>query len=676
MTGQPNSDGDCGGRFPGPDFSSRKRRGMMGSLERRAKKWTPVFRENAAKTKESGAAPESSFPLGSRWINLMRLPFSRILTEIPALRAASRRPYRLPFLAGTALALVVLAAWLSYAISFRLGLERLQDRAQQRLDVEAARLDGQLERFEFLPSLLVASPIISRLLDDPDNAELRSSASVFLESINAVAGATNLYILGVSGMTLAAADYRQPGTPLGRNLSFRPYVIDALKKGRGRFFGVGVTSGRPGYYQSYALVSDGVTRGVAAVKVNLDSIEREWQGGVGDILLADEHDVAILVSREQWRYRPVRPLSPQALAEISTALPYGGADLRPLRWKEKVQLGEGSARIVTGDGHAFMTSSRKVNGGAWRLIVLDDEAPTRQKAILFGWLSGLSAAVLLLALLIAIQRRRAIRQKLASREALQAAYDMLEIKVQERTAELRAAQGELVHAGKLATLGQMSAGIVHELNQPLAAIQSAADNAAVLIERGHYVDARDNVARVGNLVRRMGRLTKQLRVFAYKSGEPPEEISVEKALQEALTLLRARIKDGGISVTMDVDPGLLAVANEARLEQVFTNVLANAIDAVEVVEEKAIDIRASRQGDRCEIVIANSGPCIPPEMLACLFEPFVTSKPAGKGLGLGLMLCDHIVRSFGGRLSAQNLTPTGAAFLIEIPVHDAAEGAR
>lgn len=607
----------------------------------------------------------------------MRAPSSPISVEAAsAPEGATGRLRPRALFAAASLALVILAAWLGYAIAMRLGLQRLEELARQRLEVEATRLDGQLARFEFLPSLLEASPIVFQLLENPDNEDLRRSVSAYLESINAVAGAANLYILGISGMTLAAADSGQPGTPLGRNLSFRPYVADALAAGRGRFFGVGITSGRPGYYQSYALASGGVARGVAAVKVNLDSIERGWREGVGDVLLADEHGVSILVSRDDWRYRPMRPLSGQALQEIAKAQPYGGAELRPLEWTETAEVDEISSRIVTGDGHAFTTSARKVNGGAWRLIVLDDEAATRQTALLIGGLAGLSAAVLMLALKIADQRRRETRQKLASRAALQTANDMLEIKVQERTAELRATQGELVHAGKLATLGQMSAGIVHELNQPLAAIQTTADNVAVLLERGCLDDARDNVARIGNLVRRMGRLTRQLRVFAYKSNEPLDEISVGKVLQESLTLLRARIKDGDIEVTTSIDARFLVVANEARLEEVFTNVLANAIDAVEAVEDKSIYVRATRQRDKCEIVIGNSGPCIPQEILPRLFEPFVTSKPPGKGLGLGLMLCDHIVRSFGGRMCARNLAPKGVEFVIEIPVREAAEGAR
>ena len=606
----------------------------------------------------------------------MRSPPPTLSAEASPAGAAAPRPSRRPLFAAASLALVALAAWLGYAFAMRLGLQRLHELAQQRLEVEATRLDSQLARFEFLPSLLEASPSVFQLLGDPDNAELSRSVSLYLESINAIAGADNLYMLSVSGVTLAAADFRQPGTPLGRNLSFRPYFIDALAKGRGRFFGVGITSARPGYYQSYALASGGATRGVATVKVNIDSIERGWRDGVGDILLVDEHDVAILVSRDEWRYRPIRPLSPQALAEIAKARPYGGAELRPLDWTATVEVDENSARIATGDGHAFMTSARKVNGGAWRLIVLDDEAATRHTASLVGGLAGLSAAVLLLALKIADQRRRQTKQKLASRAALQAANDLLETKVQERTAELRAAQGELVHAGKLATLGQMSAGIVHELNQPLAAIQTTADNAAVLMERGLFDDARDNVARIGDLVRRMGRLTGQLRVFAYKSNEPHDEVCVGKALQESLTLLHARIRNGDIEVETSIDPGLFVLANETRLEQVFTNVLANAIDAVETLAKKSIHVQARRQGDRCEIVISNNGPFIPPEILRRLFEPFVTSKPPGKGLGLGLMLCDHIVRSFGGRMRANNLTPGGVEFVIEIPVSDAAEGVK
>lgn len=549
--------------------------------------------------------------------------------------------------------------------------------AHQRLAVEAARLDGYLSRFEYLPSLLETSPSVFRLLSNPDDAALQQSVSRYLKSINLLAGADNLYVLGASGKALAAADFEDPGTPVGRNLSYRPYVSEALASGRGGFFGVGITSARAGYYLSYALKDGGANKGIAAVKVNLGSFERGWRDLEGDALLVDERGVTILASRDEWRYRPTAPLSPDMRDEIARSKPYADYDLRPLGWTIVAPSEGGTARITTDNGTAYTLSELPINRGLWRLVLLDDEAPIRQTALIIGAVSGLVAVVAVLALGLVVQRRREIRQRLANQAALQAANDQLETRVQDRTAELRAAQDELVHAGKLAALGQMSAGIVHELNQPLAALQTAADNAILLVDRGAVSDARGNLTRIGELVRRLGRLTGQLRVFAYKSSSPLDAVSVEQAVSEVLKILAARVKEGSVSVVTDIDGDLNVVADQTRLEQLLCNIVANALDAVEGIERKSIVIRAAREeghSARCRIAISNSGPAIASDVLKRMFEPFVTTKPAGKGLGLGLMLSNHIARSFGGELLARNL-PNGAEFVVILRLADVTEAA-
>lgn len=607
------------------------------------------------------------------------------MTELPSLVNIKRSPEVSSVVSGSirwlvrgtaALALVAAASWLGYAVAFQRGLDHLHVAAQQRLAVEAARLDGHLSRFEYLPSLLETSPSVFRLLGDPADPALQQSVSLYLKSINLLAGADNLYVLGVSGATLAAADFDQPGTPFGENLSYRPYVSEALSKGRGAFFGVGITSARAGYYLSYALKEGGVTRGIATVKVNLDSFERAWRDIDSDILLLDERRVAILSSRDEWRFRPMEPLSLQMHDEISRSKPYGNHELTPLRWTFVAQFSDGAARVTVENGAAYTVSERPINHGQWKLILLDDEAPTRQTALIIGAMSGLAAIVALLVAGLVEQRRRAIKQRLANQAALQAANDMLEIRVQERTAELRAAQDELVHAGKLAALGQMSAGMVHELNQPLAALQTAADNAILLVDRGSIGDARGNLTRIGELIRRLGRLTGQLRVFAYKSSSPLDVVSVEQAVAESLKILAARVKEGRVDVVTDIDANLCVVADQTRLEQLLCNIVANALDAVESVEQKSVLIRATREDGqipRCRVAISNSGPAIAPDVLQRMFEPFVTTKPAGKGLGLGLMLSNHIARSFGGELRARNLMPRGAEFVVILPLADPTE---
>jgi two-component system, NtrC family, C4-dicarboxylate transport sensor histidine kinase DctB len=607
------------------------------------------------------------------------------MTDLPSLvnvkgspEISSVAPGPTPWLVrGTiALALVVAASWLGYAVAFQRGLDHVRAAAQQRLAVEAARLDGHLARFEYLPSLLETSPSVFQLLGAPTDAALRQSVSQYLKSINLLAGADNLYVLGVTGDTLAAADFEQSGTPVGQNLSYRPYVSESLAKGRGAFFGVGITTARAGYYLSYALKEGGVTRGVATVKVDLDPFERAWRDTDSDILLLDERQVAILSSRDAWRFRPMAPLSPQMRDEISRSKPYANHDLKPLGWTFVDQFSNGAARVTVENGTAYSVSELPINQGLWKLVVLDDETPTRQTALIIGAMSGLAAIAALLAAGLVEQRRREIKQRLANQAALQAANDMLETRVQDRTAELRAAQDDLVHAGKLAALGQMSAGIVHELNQPLAALQTAADNAVLLVDRGSIGDARGNLTRIGELVRRLGRLSSQLRVFAYKSSSPLDAVSVEHAIAESLKILAARLKEGGVDLVTDIDADLSVIADQTRLEQLFCNIVANALDAVESVERKSILIQAGLdegQIARCRIAISNSGPAIAPDVLQRMFEPFVTTKPAGKGLGLGLMLSNHIARSFGGELHARNLAPGGAEFIVILPLAGMAE---
>ena len=288
------------------------------------------------------------------------------------------------------------------------------------------------------------------------------------------------------------------------------------------------------------------------------------------------------------------PLSLQMRDEISRSKPYGNHELTPLGWTFVAQFSDGAARITAENGAAYTLSERPINHGLWKLVLLDDEAPTRQTALIIGAMSGLASIVALLAAGLVEQRRRAIKQRLANQAALQAANDMLEIRVQERTAELRAAQDDLVHAGKLAALGQMSAGMVHELNQPLAALQTAADNAILLVDRGSIGDARGNLTRIGELVRRLGRLTGQLRIFAYKSSSPLDAVSVEQAVAESLKILAARVKEGGVDRRRPtLTPTLCVVADQTRLEQLLCNIVANALDAVESVERKSILIRAT-----------------------------------------------------------------------------------
>lgn len=570
---------------------------------------------------------------------------------------------------AAAAAFVVAAGIAGRTIALNAALDRLREAAAHRLDMMAGGLEAQMARFEVLPSLLEMSPAVQRLLDDPASAPLREEADLYLERVNAAAGAEMLYLLDPRGLAIAAADAHRPGTPVGSDLSFRPYVQQALAQRRGRFYGVGVTSGLPGYYLSFALGAEGRVRGIATVKLSLAESERAWRQLPGDALLLDERGVVILATRDAWRYRPLAPLADATKDEIARSRPYGDAPLAPLDWREIAPEGEAGRRVRL-DGIEMLASERALVAGPWRLVVLDRVAPVRAAAHTVAIAAMLGALVLVLLALAAWQRRRAIQHQLASRAALQAAHDGLEAKVVERTAALAAAQAELVHAGKMATLGQVSAGMVHELNQPLAAMRTLSDNAALLLEHQRYDDVRGNLERIGRMVDRLGRLTRQLKVFARKpDAVAVVPVPVADAVAEAQQIAGPRLREAGAAIEVRIEPpGLEALGDAAKIEQVLVNLIGNAADALAGAPERRIRVRAWAAGERCRIEVADSGPGIAPSILPRLFEPFATSKPSGAGLGLGLMISSHLVRECGGRLQGENRPPGGAAFTIDLPL--------
>jgi two-component system C4-dicarboxylate transport sensor histidine kinase DctB len=566
-----------------------------------------------------------------------------------------------------ALALVAAAAYVGHEVALQAGLTRLREAAEHRLDMLATGLDADLARYDYLPALLEMTPAVAALLDAPANPQVRDAANRYLYGVNATVGAEMLYVLDSSGTSVAASDWDQAGTTLGQDLSFRPYVTDAVQKGRGRFYGVGITSRKPGYYLSYALRRGEGVRGVAAVKINLGESESAWGKLPGNVLLVDERGVVILSTRDELKYHPVKALDAAQRAEVQRSRPYGDAPLDPLQWTTLQSLTP-EARLISLEGQPQLASTRRLQRAAWQLIALDDMKPVQLTARYAGMTASLAMAVLLLLAVTLWQRRRAVRHKLASQAALQAAHDSLESTVVARTAQLRAAQSDLVHAGKMAALGQMSAGLVHELNQPLTALRTLSDSAGMLLDHDRPDDVRGNLRRISGMVDRLARLTSRLKTFAHKSDAPPQRVALLRSIADAQALLGAELEERDIRVEVDVQPPELSVmADEAAIGSLLSNLMRNAVDAMQGSPQRLLRVEAHAVGERAILTVTDTGPGIPADILARLFEPFVTSKPAGAGLGLGLVISAQLVRAAGGTLRAGNRDEGGACFTVDLP---------
>lgn len=233
-------------------------------------------------------------------------------------------------------------------------------------------------------------------------------------------------------------------------------------------------------------------------------------------------------------------------------------------------------------------------------------------------------------------------------------------------AVFRQTRDELVQAAKLAALGQMAAGIGHELNQPLAAIRSHAHNGTVLLARSRPKEAAESLSRIEALTARMAQSISHLKRFARRPEPAIGPVQLAAAVEGALSLFTRRIVDERIKVERDIPPELKVLAEEVRLEQVLVNLISNALDALDGAGERRLSLVARRDGAHVRIDVRDTGAGIGEEMRAHMFDPFVTGKPPGAGLGLGLSLSFNIVRDFGGRLILAESSPQGSTFAIEL----------
>jgi two-component system C4-dicarboxylate transport sensor histidine kinase DctB len=304
--------------------------------------------------------------------------------------------------------------------------------------------------------------------------------------------------------------------------------------------------------------------------------------------------------------------------------------------------------------------------------------------------AGITTILLCILAVMINDRRRHLRDRLAAREALQKAHDDLERKVEARTADLsaanqhlqdevaervraertlRAAQDELIQAGKLAVIGQLSTGIAHELNQPLAALRTLSSNAARFLERGDEATTRSNLERIAQLVDRMGQITGQLKAFARKSSGQARPVDIRQVVAHAIAILDQRLRATHAQVTTDFPddmPSALCDAN--RLEQVLVNLIGNALDSMDQQAAPRVELSGTADGQMVHLEIRDHGDGLSDEARSRLFEPFFTTKEAGVGLGLGLAISAGIVSDFGGSLSGDNHPAGGALFTLEIPL--------
>lgn len=588
---------------------------------------------------------------------------------------------------------------LAYLWGERTGVQALRQTMAHRLDVYAVGVHSELTRYDYLPGVLSLNKDVIALLQTPTDTVMLDRVNRYLHTVNRKAGSSDIYVMNMEGMTLAASNWNAATSFVGKNFSYRPYFTDALKGLPGRFYGIGTVSQAPGYYFSYGIYRDNAMVGVAALKVDLDKLDDAWLRADERVVVVDENGVVFLTSVPDWKFKSLAPLSARIQERLAATRQYHLAgEPGPIGLNE-VQVLSDDASVVRvaqagSEGAAgfidplYLAQSRPIPGTGWKLIVLSDMAPIRARARISAISVAFALAFLGVSALYVRQRRRAIAQNVAAKEALQRAHDELERKVALRTGDLsnanlhlqteiaerkraevvlKAAMEELVQAGKMAALGQMSAGVTHELNQPLAALRTLSDNAIVLLQRGQTLDVEANLQLISDLITRMGKITGQLKKFARKSPADLRPTSVSTVIADAVFLMGQRFREARADLdTSDVPPDMHAYCDANRLEQVFINLFGNALDSMAQSEHRVMTVSARQDGAVVRIAVRDHGTGIAPDHLPRLFEPFFTTKEQGAGLGLGLAISAGIVREFGGSLKARNHPDGGAEFVIQL----------
>lgn len=697
---------------------------------------------------------------------------------------------------------------------------------QEQLDQLASVVESVIAKYQHMPTLLASNDRVRKALRDGLPSDI-NQLNRELEQINRITEASDSYIIDTNGDTIAASNYRLSTSFVGGNFAFRPYFKDAIRGKPGRYYALGTTSNRRGYYFSYPVFEGDSIIGVAVVKVDLTQFEKRFSNQAYDFLMLDPDGVVFSSSRSQWLYKVMGELSHEELIRIAESQRYFDQAIETLpivsrrEYSEHANIIEMLDKVTDNLGnelverHRYLVMSRPIQLlnfqvavlvpltsieeqiALWRaifaggititvlifglahlrsrmlkersdaiemarhnqayireviqhtqagLVTLDDRyriealnpavetLAARPLSSLIGrplsdlfqvsevdrerWMAALSTTstdselrlttvegkfdiegadqdVVVEATLCELQlpNRRShlvtfhdMTERKRYEQEITDARRALEIRVKERTSELEEAnqrlrheiaehkttQQELIQTAKLAVLGQLSAGLNHELNQPLTAIRSFADNGLKFLEREKYDQAKGNLQHISQLGHHMGDIIARFKVFARKGNVAHTPIDVQTAMNGAMKIMQPRLKEADIQVDMPENIQVAVLADMVFLEQVLVNLLANASDAIleAKTSDKRIVIRVQPFYSKVHIYVRDSGTGLSENAIEHLFEPFYTSKACGTGLGLGLSISQRIMDSMNGDLTARNHPQGGAEFCVTLNAYE------
>lgn len=575
-----------------------------------------------------------------------------------------------------------IAPFVAYDLANGVAVNSLESQLQRSLVLTNRAIETEIERFRYLPKVVGEDARIRAIAGPEQSKGALAAANGYLETIVREAGPADLYVLDARGITLAASNHATPESFVGHDYSFRPYFRNAILKGEGRYYAIGVTTGKPGYFLASRIDSAGKPPIVVVVKADLLPLELAWEAAGVQTAIADQWGIVFLSGNPDWKYRPLVPLGAEASERLAAERTYEGADLA-----NRTSILPHAASLPSGKAEDPALSLREgkdrllarfstVEPEGWRVLAATSTADTAKLAG-FWALAALIAGLLATgALYFLHQRAQLIRMRLRQGQFLEnmvaeRTQDLaLEIDMHRKTEEeLRRTQEGLIHSAKMAALGRMSTAIVHEVSQPLAALDATLATAGVLAGKQAAEAAGERIVDARSLVKRMQRTVKHLKTFARKDASKLEDVSIDTVIRNVVELADPRAKTLGVTPVIEAEaPSPVVRAVALKLEQAMLNLLLNALDAVEGRPAPSIVIRRTQDETRVAVAIVDNGSGIAPEHRGRIAEPFFTTKLTGEGLGLGLSIATTIVRECGGEIRFAEVPGGGTSATICVPL--------
>lgn len=554
------------------------------------------------------------------------------------------------------------------------AMKTLLSNASTDAELKSALLNVALERPRVLPLVLSRDRDVTEALQNGGPSVERLDGK--LEGLIEGTQASVIYVTNVDGVTIASSNWRTPESFVGSNYAFRDYFRRAMETGRAEHYALGNVSRRPGLYISRRVDgADGSPLGVVIAKVEFNRLETDWNIGGRPVYIVDANGVVLMTSIPEWRFKTVAPINDARRKTISESLQFGEETLSPM---PVTTLSRPGPQVTLVDVNApptlrgeYLRLELPVATTEWFLHYLQPMEATTNAAVRESRIIAAASLMPLFALsAIWLRRRQKAEQARVASEQDRAE---LERRVQERTRdltmardrlqaeilrheqtgkELQSVQHELVQANRLSILGQVAAGVAHEINQPVATIRAFADNARTFLKRKRVPEADENLESIAALTERIGVITSDLKILARKGRTAAEPVSIRLVIEGGVVLLRSRFS--GRMDMLDIqlpDETVKVLGSRIRLEQIAINLLQNALEAVEEKDDGRVEVRTREEGEEVVLTVRDNGPGIAGHIHEQLFSPFNTSKEGG--LGLGLVISSDIASDYGGRIEVE-----------------------